>query len=117
MGIFLQRFCQRDGIFSSFSLAAIGVATKSNEALGRSPLSIGFYVALIMATLYTIPEATGSAAITRVSNALGDGHPQAARLSMYASMTLAPDLLWCELCLVAGHWLGNAILLKAFVAY
>ncbi|KAI5407392.1 hypothetical protein KIW84_053589 [Lathyrus oleraceus] len=48
----------------------------------------GFRVASIIATLYTIQNATGSAAITRVSNALGAGHPQAARLFVYAARTL-----------------------------
>ncbi|KAI5420106.1 hypothetical protein KIW84_044049 [Lathyrus oleraceus] len=48
-----------------------------------------FRVASIIATLYTIQNAIGSAAITRVSNALGAGHPQATQLFVYAAMTPA----------------------------
>ncbi|CAL5205414.1 unnamed protein product [Lathyrus oleraceus] len=39
--------------------------------------------------IYNSKKTTGSAAITRVSNALRTGHPQAARLSVYAAMTPA----------------------------
>ncbi|KAL5194823.1 Protein DETOXIFICATION 12 [Glycine soja] len=43
----------------------------------------------VTTTIYTIPEAIGSAASTRVSNALGAGSPQSAQLSVSAAMTLA----------------------------
>ncbi|KAH1231063.1 Protein DETOXIFICATION 12 [Glycine max] len=43
----------------------------------------------VTTTIYTIPEAIGSAASTRVSNALGGGSPQLAQVSVSAAMTLA----------------------------
>ncbi|CAI8604983.1 unnamed protein product [Vicia faba] len=70
----------------SFELLILLSGLLPNPQLETSVLSICLS---IISTLYTIPEATGSAASTRVSNALGAGHPQAARLSVYASMTLA----------------------------
>ncbi|XP_039035463.1 protein DETOXIFICATION 12-like isoform X2 [Hibiscus syriacus] len=41
-----------------------------------------------LATLYAIPYGFGAAASTRVSNELGAGKPQAARLAVYATMAL-----------------------------
>ncbi|WRX14560.1 Multi antimicrobial extrusion protein - like 10 [Theobroma cacao] len=42
-----------------------------------------------IATLYAIPYGLGAAASTRVSNELGAGNPQAARVAVYAGMVLA----------------------------
>ncbi|KAE8668220.1 MATE efflux family protein 6 [Hibiscus syriacus] len=41
-----------------------------------------------LATLYSIPYGFGAAASTRVSNELGAGKPQAARVAVYATMAL-----------------------------
>ncbi|XP_029128892.1 protein DETOXIFICATION 14-like isoform X2 [Cajanus cajan] len=57
-----------------------------NPELETSVLSICLS---IMTTIYTIPESIGSAASARVSNALGAGNPQAARVSVSAAMALA----------------------------
>ncbi|WJX21294.1 Protein DETOXIFICATION 14 [Trifolium repens] len=70
----------------SFELLVFLSGLLPNPQLETSVLSICLS---IISTIYTIPEATGSAASARVSNALGAGCPQAARLSVYAAMTLA----------------------------
>lgn len=70
----------------SFELLILLSGLLPNPQLETSVLSICLS---IISTIYTIPEATGSAASTRVSNALGGGCPQAARLSVFASMTVA----------------------------
>ncbi|GAU24343.1 hypothetical protein TSUD_49320 [Trifolium subterraneum] len=70
----------------SFELLVFLSGLLPNPQLETSVLSICLS---IISTIYTIPEATGSAASARVSNALGAGYPQAARLSVYAAMTLA----------------------------
>ncbi|KAI9120242.1 hypothetical protein K1719_008890 [Acacia pycnantha] len=49
-------------------------------------------------TIYPIPESIGSAASTRVSNALGAGNPQAARVSALCSRILAT----CEALIVTS---------------
>ncbi|CAJ2630610.1 unnamed protein product [Trifolium pratense] len=70
----------------SFELLVFLSGLLPNPQLETSVLSICLS---IISTIYTIPEATGSAASARVSNALGAGYPQAAQLSVYAAMTLA----------------------------
>ncbi|OIW06960.1 hypothetical protein TanjilG_18348 [Lupinus angustifolius] len=57
-----------------------------NPELETSVLSICLST---ISTIYTIPESIGSAASTRVSNSLGAGSPQAARVSVFAAMALA----------------------------
>ncbi|KAK4260749.1 hypothetical protein QN277_003827 [Acacia crassicarpa] len=49
-------------------------------------------------TIYSVPESIGSAASTRVSNALGAGNPRAARVSALCSRILAA----CEALLVSS---------------
>ncbi|KAI9120171.1 hypothetical protein K1719_008819 [Acacia pycnantha] len=49
-------------------------------------------------TIYSIPESIGSAASTRVSNTLGAGSPQAARVSAFCSMVL----MLCEAFIVSS---------------
>ncbi|PNX98995.1 MATE efflux family protein 9-like [Trifolium pratense] len=70
----------------SFELLIVLSGLLPNPQLETSVLSICLS---IISTIYTIPEATGSAASSRVSNALGAGCAQAARLSVYAAMTVA----------------------------
>ncbi|XP_024627304.1 protein DETOXIFICATION 14 isoform X2 [Medicago truncatula] len=70
----------------SFELLVFLSGLLPNPQLETSVLSICLS---IISTLYTIPEATGSAASARVSNALGAGCPHAARLSVYAAMAIA----------------------------
>ncbi|XP_027936405.1 protein DETOXIFICATION 14-like [Vigna unguiculata] len=57
-----------------------------NPKLETSVLSVCLNIS---ATIYTIPESIGSAASARVSNELGAGSPQSAKVSAYASMILA----------------------------
>ncbi|KAJ1382921.1 Multi antimicrobial extrusion protein [Sesbania bispinosa] len=70
----------------SFELLTLLSGLLPNPELETSVLSICLS---ITTTIYTVPEAIGSAASTRVSNALGAGNPQAARVSVSAAMTLA----------------------------
>ncbi|CAJ1977453.1 unnamed protein product [Sphenostylis stenocarpa] len=70
----------------SFELLVLLSGLLPNSELETSVLSICLN---IMSTIYTIPESIGSAASARVSNALGGGNPQSARVSVYAAMTLA----------------------------
>ncbi|KAL5194825.1 Protein DETOXIFICATION 12 [Glycine soja] len=70
----------------SFELLTLLSGLLPNPELETSVLSICLSVTT---TIYTIPEAIGSAASTRVSNALGAGSPQSAQLSVSAAMTLA----------------------------
>ncbi|RZB43576.1 protein DETOXIFICATION 12-like [Glycine soja] len=70
----------------SFELLTLLSGLLPNPELETSVLSICLS---IITTIYTIPEAIGSAASTRVSNALGAGSPQSARVSVSAAMTLA----------------------------
>ncbi|KAG5077521.1 hypothetical protein JHK82_056216 [Glycine max] len=70
----------------SFELLTLLSGLLPNPELETSVLSICLS---ITTTIYTIPEAIGSAASTRVSNALGAGSPQSARVSVSAAMTLA----------------------------
>ncbi|XP_061351424.1 protein DETOXIFICATION 14-like [Gastrolobium bilobum] len=70
----------------SFELIILLSGLLPNPELETSVLSICLSTTT---TIYTIPESIGSAASTRVSNALGAGSPQAARLSASAAMTLA----------------------------
>ncbi|KAI4357720.1 hypothetical protein L6164_001652 [Bauhinia variegata] len=60
-----------------------------NPKLETAVLSICIQVTT---TIYTIPEALGSSASTRVSNALGAGRSHAARVSVFAAMTLADSV-------------------------
>ncbi|KAG5005304.1 hypothetical protein JHK84_029570 [Glycine max] len=70
----------------SFELLFLLSGLLPNPELETSVLSICLSVTT---TIYTIPEAIGSAASTRVSNALGGGSPQLAQVSVSAAMTLA----------------------------
>ncbi|KAL2324160.1 hypothetical protein Fmac_023218 [Flemingia macrophylla] len=70
----------------SFELLTLLSGLLPNPELETSVLSICLS---ITTTIYTIPESIGSAASSRVSNALGAGSPQAARVSVSAAMSLA----------------------------
>lgn len=70
----------------SFELLTLLSGLLPNPELETSVLSI---CVSIIVTIYTIPESIGSAASARVSNALGAGNPQAARVSVSAAMALA----------------------------
>ncbi|XP_020222939.1 protein DETOXIFICATION 14 [Cajanus cajan] len=70
----------------SFELLTLLSGLLPNPELETSVLSICLS---IIATIYTIPESIGSAVSARVSNALGAGNPQAARVSVSAAMALA----------------------------
>ncbi|KAK7280399.1 hypothetical protein RJT34_25463 [Clitoria ternatea] len=70
----------------SFELLTLLSGLFPNPQLETSVLSICLQVTT---TIYTIPEAIGSAASTRVSNALGAGNPQAARVSVFVAMIIA----------------------------
>ncbi|RYR37193.1 hypothetical protein Ahy_A09g042121 isoform E [Arachis hypogaea] len=70
----------------SFELLTLLSGLLPNPELEASVLSICYS---ITTTIYTMPEAIGSAASTRVSNALGAGSPGEARVAVVAAMTLA----------------------------
>ncbi|XP_057732436.1 protein DETOXIFICATION 14-like [Arachis stenosperma] len=70
----------------SFELLTLLSGLLPNPELEASVLSICYS---ITTTIYTMPEAIGSAASTRVSNALGAGSPKEARVAVVAAMTLA----------------------------
>ncbi|KAJ7943066.1 Protein DETOXIFICATION [Quillaja saponaria] len=69
----------------SFELLTLLSGLLPNPELETSVLSICLSTTT---TIYTIPEAIGAAASTRVANELGAGNPRAARISVYAVMTL-----------------------------
>ncbi|KAK7343444.1 hypothetical protein VNO77_12194 [Canavalia gladiata] len=73
----------------SFELLTLLSGLLPNPQLETSVLSICIS---IITTIYTISEAIGSAASTRVSNAIGAGIPEAARVSVFAAMTLAASV-------------------------
>ncbi|XP_019428803.1 PREDICTED: protein DETOXIFICATION 14-like [Lupinus angustifolius] len=70
----------------SFELLTLLSGLLPNPELETSVLSICLST---ISTIYTLPESIGSAASTRVSNSLGGGSPQAARVSVFAAMALA----------------------------
>ncbi|KAK8467380.1 hypothetical protein PHAVU_007G034600 [Phaseolus vulgaris] len=70
----------------SFELIILLSGLLPNPELETSVLSICLN---ITTTIYTIAESIGSAASTRISNALGAGNPQSARVCVYAAMILA----------------------------
>ncbi|XP_047152739.1 protein DETOXIFICATION 14-like [Vigna umbellata] len=70
----------------SFELVILLSGLLPNPELETSVLSICLN---ITTAIYTIPESIGSAASTRISNALGAGSPQSARVCVYAAMALA----------------------------
>ncbi|KAK9934657.1 hypothetical protein M0R45_021793 [Rubus argutus] len=69
----------------SFELLTLLAGFLPNPELETSVLSVSLAT---ITSLYTIPEALGAAVSTRVSNELGAGNPQAARLVVVASMLL-----------------------------
>lgn len=70
----------------SFELLILLSGLLPNPELETSVLSVCLTT---ISTLYTIPYGLGAAVSTRVSNELGAGKPQAARLAVYAVMSLA----------------------------
>ncbi|KAK6252716.1 hypothetical protein QUC31_014436 [Theobroma cacao] len=70
----------------SFELLILLSGILPNPELETSVLSVCLNT---IATLYAIPYGLGAAASTRVSNELGAGNPQAARVAVYAGMVLA----------------------------
>ncbi|PON71050.1 Multi antimicrobial extrusion protein [Trema orientale] len=69
----------------SFELLILMSGILPNPQLETSVLSVCLQT---ISTLYTIPYGLGSAASTRVSNELGAGNPQAARIATFAVMFL-----------------------------
>ncbi|PON73723.1 Multi antimicrobial extrusion protein [Parasponia andersonii] len=69
----------------SFELLILMSGILPNPQLETSVLSVCLQT---ISTLYTIPYGLGSAASTRVSNELGAGNPQAARIATFAAMFL-----------------------------
>ncbi|RVW17017.1 Protein detoxification 14 [Vitis vinifera] len=70
----------------SFELLILLSGLLPNPELETSVLSVCLNT---ISTLYTIPYGLGAAGSTRVSNELGAGNPQKARLAVYALMFLA----------------------------
>ncbi|XP_041010001.1 protein DETOXIFICATION 12-like isoform X1 [Juglans microcarpa x Juglans regia] len=70
----------------SFELLILLSGLLPNPQLETSVLSVCLTT---IATLYTIPYGLGAAASTRVSNELGAGNPQAARVALFAGLFLA----------------------------
>ncbi|KAI9120155.1 hypothetical protein K1719_008803 [Acacia pycnantha] len=70
----------------SFELIVLLSGLLPNPQLETSVLSVCLNT---LATLYTIPYGIGAGASTRISNELGAGNPNAARLAVVASMSLA----------------------------
>ncbi|XP_065881759.1 protein DETOXIFICATION 12-like isoform X3 [Euphorbia lathyris] len=70
----------------SYELLVLLSGLLPNPELETSVLSICLTT---ISTLYSIPYGFGAAASTRVSNELGAGNPQAARLAVYAVLFLA----------------------------
>ncbi|KAI9120135.1 hypothetical protein K1719_008783 [Acacia pycnantha] len=69
----------------SFELLILLSGLLPNPQLETSVLSICLNT---LSTLYTIPYGIGAAASTRISNELGAGNPNAARMAVVASMSL-----------------------------
>ncbi|KAK9934654.1 hypothetical protein M0R45_021790 [Rubus argutus] len=69
----------------SFELLILLSGLLPNPALETSVLSVCLQT---IATLYSIPYGFGAAASTRVSNELGAGNPEGARIATYAAMFL-----------------------------
>ncbi|KAK4608566.1 hypothetical protein RGQ29_002106 [Quercus rubra] len=75
------------GEFFRFAIpSAIMSGLLPNPQLETSVLSVCLNT---IATLYTIPYGLGAAASTRISNELGAGNPQAARMAVFAVLFLA----------------------------
>ncbi|XP_050273317.1 protein DETOXIFICATION 12-like isoform X1 [Quercus robur] len=70
----------------SFELLILLSGLLPNPQLETSVLSVCLNT---IATLYTIPYGLGAAASTRISNELGAGNPQAARVAVFAVLFLA----------------------------
>ncbi|XP_054810326.1 protein DETOXIFICATION 12-like [Prosopis cineraria] len=70
----------------SFELLILASGLLPNPQLETSVLSVCLNT---LSTLYTIPYGIGAAASTRISNELGAGNPDAARVAVVASMSLA----------------------------
>ncbi|KAL4612418.1 hypothetical protein ACB092_08G197000 [Castanea dentata] len=70
----------------SFELLILLSGLLPNPQLETSVLSVCLNT---VATLYTIPYGLGAAASTRISNELGAGNPQAARVAVFAVLFLA----------------------------
>ncbi|XP_021896134.1 protein DETOXIFICATION 14-like [Carica papaya] len=70
----------------SFEFLTLLSGLMPNPQLETSVLSV---CVSTIATLYTIPDGLGAAASTRVSNALGGGKPQAAKLAVGTVLLLA----------------------------
>ncbi|KAI4313854.1 hypothetical protein L6164_026801 [Bauhinia variegata] len=70
----------------SFEMLILMSGLLPNPKLETSVLSVCLNT---ISTLYTIPFGVGAAASTRVSNELGAGNPQAARIAVMAAMSIA----------------------------
>uniref|UniRef100_A0A2K1ZG67 Protein DETOXIFICATION n=2 Tax=Populus trichocarpa TaxID=3694 RepID=A0A2K1ZG67_POPTR len=73
-------------IFDLYEIVILLSGLLSNPRLETSVLSVCLTT---IGTLYSIPYGLGAAASTRVSNELGAGRPQAARIAAYSVMILA----------------------------
>ncbi|KAF5442074.1 hypothetical protein F2P56_037051 [Juglans regia] len=84
----------------SFELLILLSGLLPNPQLETSVLSVCLST---ITTLYTIPYGLGAAASTRVSNELGAGNPQAARVALFAVLFLAV----IETCIVSTTLLAS----------
>ncbi|KAL8142034.1 hypothetical protein V2J09_015066 [Rumex salicifolius] len=72
----------------SFDLLVLLSGFLPNPALETSVISV-WYVLTTISTLYAMPYGIGAAASTRVSNELGGGSPDRARVAVYSTMLIA----------------------------
>ncbi|KAL5553031.1 hypothetical protein UlMin_040432 [Ulmus minor] len=89
----------------SFEVLTLLSGFLPNPEIETSVLSICLST---IATLYTIPEGLGAAGSTRVSNELGAGNPQAARVAFHAVTFLAVSeaVLLSSILLASRHSFG-----------
>ncbi|GMY18482.1 protein DETOXIFICATION 12-like [Fagus crenata] len=89
----------------SFELLILLSGLLPHPELETSVLSICLNT---IATLYQIPYGLGAAASTRVSNELGAGNPQAARVTVFAVLflTVAETSIVSTILLASGHVFG-----------
>ncbi|GMN65714.1 hypothetical protein TIFTF001_034808 [Ficus carica] len=90
--------------FWSFEMMVLLSGLLPNPKLETSVLSISFNT---VATVWMIPSGLSSAVSTRVSNELGAGHPEAARLAVYVVLAMAISasiLVGLVLILIRNVW-------------
>ncbi|KAF7808808.1 protein DETOXIFICATION 14-like [Senna tora] len=89
----------------SYELVTLLSGFLPNPELETSILSICVQITV---TIYTIPESIGSSASTRVSNALGAGKPEVARVAAFTAMVLSASeaLVVSSIIFASRHVLG-----------